>query len=86
MSKKPTPTQIAKARYDEARHILEAWTHRLAVAQANVYNTNKHGGDILAARRNLNAVEIHREDAKADEAIARQQWVTTANKEIRAAA
>ena len=83
---KLTPTQIAKARYDEARQLLDAWTHRLERAQTHAHNAARNGGDVLAARRNLNAVEIHREDAKADEAIARQQWVTTANKEIRAAA
>lgn len=83
---KPTPAQIAKARYDEAHQILDAWTHRLAQAQAHNYNTARTGGDVLAAKRNLNAVEIEREDAKALARIARQQWVSAADKEIRAAA
>ena len=81
-----TPAQIAKARYDEAHQILDAWTHRLARAQALSYNAARNGGDALAAKRKLNAVEIEREDAKALARIARQQWVSEADKEIRKAA
>lgn len=79
---KLTPTQIAKNRYDEAHHILDAWNHRLAQAQAHLYNTTQNGGDTLAARRNLNAIELEHTDAQAHTRITQQAWINAANQEL----
>lgn len=79
---KLTPTQIAKARYDEAHQILEAWNHRLAQAQAHHYNTTQTNGDTLTSKRNLNATELEHTDAQAHASITQQAWINAANHEL----
>lgn len=79
---KLTPTQIAKARYDEAHQILDAWNQRLAQAQAHHYTTTKTGGDTLSSKRNLNAVELEHADAQAHTRITQQAWINAANQEL----
>ena len=75
MSPQPSDIQIAKARYDEANQILDAWNHRRSQAQAANYNANRNGGNAIETRRNLNAIEIQCEDAKELAQQARKQWI-----------
>ena len=77
-----TPAQIARARYDEAHQIRDAWEHRIRLAQAAHDHARKTGGDELATRRQLNAVEIEFEEATEALRLAQHLWITAANKAL----
>ena len=79
---KLTPTQIAKARYDEATQILEAWNQRLARAQADYYKHRAHHEDALTTKRILNATQLQHTDAQTQALIAQQTWINTANQDL----
>ena len=72
-----TPAQIARARYDEAHQIRDAWEHRIKVAQQEHQHATRVGGDKLTTRRNLNAVLIQADDALEAMRVAHHQWVET---------
>lgn len=73
-----TPAQVARARYDEAHQIRDAWEHRLRVAQLEHNHAAKNGGDELATRRNLNAAQLQADDALEAMRLAHHLWVEAA--------
>lgn len=58
-----TEEQILRNRHDEARAIKEAWDYRLKCAQIAHRDAMKTNGDVLAARRAMDAAEIQVADA-----------------------
>lgn len=72
-----TPAQVARARYDEAHQIRDAWEHRIKVAQAEHDHARRTGGDELTTRRQLNATLIQADDALEAMRAAHHEWVET---------
>ena len=76
-----TPAQIARARYDEAHQIRDAWEHRIRLAQAEHDHAAKTGGDTLATKRHLNAAQMEHDDAAAAMRLAHHIWVEAAREQ-----
>ena len=73
-----TPVQVARARYDEARQIRDAWEHRIKVAQAAHDEARRTKSDEMTTRRTLNATLIQADDALEAMRVAHRIWVEVA--------
>lgn len=65
-----TYAEIARARYNEARAIKNAWAHRLKLAERALSHAIQNGHNPDPAHRAIRAAKIRYDDATTDQQIA----------------